>query len=187
MRLSNEQVDVLLRAIQPHRVSELDGMSYVEAWDVRAMLIRVFGFAGWSLIETSPTTLVYEQETTTKAGKPAWKVAYRASLELVLHIDRVRGSANYCGTAVGEAIMPDFKRGDAHDMAIKTAESGALKRAAINLGDQFGLSLYRGGSLEPVVRKLVLGRGNTRGSDDETAGVHSHEGITRDIHGSRSG
>ena len=51
--------------------------------------------------------------------------------------------------------MPDFKRGDAHDMAIKTAETQALKRAAINLGDQFGLSLYKKGSTGPLVRKIV--------------------------------
>jgi hypothetical protein len=36
-------------------------------------------------------------------------------------------------------------------MAIKTAESDALKRAAINLGTQFGLSLYNNGSLRDVV------------------------------------
>ena len=36
-------------------------------------------------------------------------------------------------------------------MAIKTAESDALKRAASNLGDQFGLSLYNNGSSAPVV------------------------------------
>jgi hypothetical protein len=36
-------------------------------------------------------------------------------------------------------------------MAIKTAESDALKRAAINLGDQFGLSLYNNGATAPVV------------------------------------
>jgi hypothetical protein len=36
-------------------------------------------------------------------------------------------------------------------MAIKTAESDALKRAAINLGTQFGLSLYNNGSPKDVV------------------------------------
>jgi recombination DNA repair RAD52 pathway protein len=36
-------------------------------------------------------------------------------------------------------------------MAIKSAESDALKRAAINLGTQFGLSLYNNGSLRDVV------------------------------------
>ena len=46
-------------------------------------------------------------------------------------------------------------RGDAHDFAIKNADSYALKRAAKDLGDQFGLSLYNKGSLEPVVRTSV--------------------------------
>ena len=36
-------------------------------------------------------------------------------------------------------------------MAVKTAESDALKRAAINLGTQFGLSLYDNGSRADVV------------------------------------
>ena len=153
MRVTPQQLQVLLNGIQPHRVSNLDGMSYLEAWDIRAMLTRIWGFAGWSLLETSPTTLVYEQETTTKAGKPAWKVAYRANMALVVH--GTEGDTSYAGAAVGEAIMPDFKRGDAHDMAIKTAESQALKRCAMNLGDQFGLSLYNNGSLEAVIRKIV--------------------------------
>jgi hypothetical protein len=38
---------------------------------------------------------------------------------------------------------------------VKTAESDALKRAAICLGDQFGLSLYNNGSTAPVVRALI--------------------------------
>lgn len=40
-------------------------------------------------------------------------------------------------------------------MAIKTAESDALKRAAINLGTQFGLSLYDNGSMKDVVGKTL--------------------------------
>ena len=40
-------------------------------------------------------------------------------------------------------------------MAVKTAESDAFKRAAINLGDQFGLSLYNNGSLKPVVGRTL--------------------------------
>jgi hypothetical protein len=41
-------------------------------------------------------------------------------------------------------------------MAIKTAESDAFKRAAINLGDQFGLSLYNNGSTQPVVKQTLV-------------------------------
>lgn len=51
------------------------------------------------------------------------------------------------------ANLPD--PGEAHDMAVKTAESDAFKRAAINLGDNFGLSLYNNGSVAPVVRATI--------------------------------
>lgn len=147
MSLNEEQFEALLQGINPARVSEVQGMSHVEAYDIRAMLIRIFGFTGFSLTETSPTEMLYEMETSTKQGKPAFKVAYRASIRLTI------GDCAYDGTAVGEATMPDFKRGDCHDMAIKTAESQALKRCAINLGDQFGLSLYNNGQTAPTVRK----------------------------------
>jgi hypothetical protein len=40
-------------------------------------------------------------------------------------------------------------------MAIKTAESQAFKRCAINLGDQFGLSLYNNGGTGSVVRAVL--------------------------------
>jgi hypothetical protein len=41
-------------------------------------------------------------------------------------------------------------------MAIKTAESQAFKRAAINLGDQFGLGLYNGGSTASTVKDTLV-------------------------------
>lgn len=167
MRLTAEQTEVLLRGIVRSRVKERDGMSYVETWDIRAMMNRVFGFCGWSLISTSPTTLVFEREWAVgKEKKPGVKVAYKAELELIVHTPD--GDARYAGTAIGEATMPDYKVGDAHDMAAKSAESGALKRAATNLGDQFGLSLYKG-TLDPVVRRIVgfNPSGDTREGHDD--------------------
>jgi len=154
--LTDEQINVLLLPIKPGRVHQVEGMSHVEGYDIRAMLIRVFGFGGWDEIALESTDLLYEQPTQTRAGKDAFKVAYRASRRLVVRDPEGNVVGCYDGSAVGEAIMPDFKRGDAHDMAIKTAETQAHKRAAINLGDQFGLSLYRkGGSSAPLVRKVV--------------------------------
>lgn len=153
MRLTDEQIEVLLKGIVASRVKSLEGMSYVESYDIRAMMNRVFGFCEWSLIDTAPAVCVYEVETQLRSGKPGWNVAYRAHLALIVHTQD--GDATYAGSAVADSTMPDYKRGDAHDMALKSAESGALKRAATNLGDQFGLSLYRDGSLEPVVRRVV--------------------------------
>ena len=150
-RLTREQQRVLLRPINPSRVAQDDaGFSHLQAWDVRAHLIRVFGFGTWSA-DLLTIDFMYEQETTTRAGKPAWKVGYRAVVRLTLHDT----GATYTEAAAGEAILPDFKRGDAHDMAIKTAESQALKRCATNLGTQFGLSLYDNGNVHDVVRGVL--------------------------------
>ena len=153
--LTEQQIIVLLQGIAPSRVAVMDGYSHMEGYDVRAMLIRMFGFAGWDDIAIEPAALLYEDETTTRAGKPAYKIAYRATRRLNIRDFEGNGLASYDGSAVGESIMPDFKRGDAHDMAIKTAETQALKRCVTNLGDQFGLSLYNKGSINPLVRKIV--------------------------------
>jgi hypothetical protein len=155
MPLTNEQTAVLLQAIAPSRVAVLDGMSHLEGYDVRAMLTRMFGFCNWDEVSLEPTTILYEHETTTRAGKPAYKVAYRATRRIAVRDFDGNPLCHHDGSAVGESIMPDFKRGDAHDMAIKTAETQALKRCAINLGDQFGLSLYNKGATGPVVRKII--------------------------------
>lgn len=155
--LTPTQIEVLLRDLGQWRVHNRDGQSHMEAWDIRAMLTRAFGFARWSEEAFEPTTLLYEQETTTKQGKPAYKIAYRATRRLYINAPDGSLLAYYDGTAVGEAIMPDFKRGDGHDFAIKKAESQALKRCAINLGTQFGLGLYRDGQLEDVVKVTLVG------------------------------
>lgn len=154
--LSDAQVAQLLKPINPSRVAVLDGLSHLEAYDVRAHLIRVFGFGGWSG-DVLDMQCLYEQPTQTSKGKEAFKVAYRCTYRLTI---RIKGQelCSFTEVAVGESLMPDFKRGDCHDMAAKTAESQALKRCAVNLGDQFGLSLYRKGSTVAVV-KATLGHG----------------------------
>ena len=150
--LTRSQFDILIKPIKSHRVKVREGLSYLEAWDVRAHLIRVFGFGGWSA-DVTDMQLLYEVETKTKQGKDAYKVAYRATLRLTIP----QVGCTYTESAVGESTMPDFKRGDCHDMAIKTAASQAFKRAAMNLGTQFGLSLYDGGNQNDVVGAVAEG------------------------------
>lgn len=146
--LTPQQYDFLTQGIGENRVSRKQGQSHVEAWDVRRHLIRVFGFGGFD-IETIRCDLVREIET--KQGERSrWTVVYRAEVRLT--VKAVDGSvlARYEDGATGDAInQPSI--GDAHDFAMKTALSQALKRCAVNLGDQFGLSLYNGGEPAPVV------------------------------------
>lgn len=148
MALSRKQHDVLLRPLNASRVSQRSqsgrSLSYLEAWDVKAHLIRIFGFGGFSS-EVLSADLMFEE----KNEKGQWHVGYKVLLRL--RIESIY--ATYTEAAVGFSTLP--QRGEAHDMAVKTAESDALKRAAINLGDQFGLSLYSNGSLRAVVGTVL--------------------------------
>lgn len=153
--LTKEQIDMLMWELHRARVLSHAGNSYLAAWDVRAMLIRVFGFARWSEQGTQPTTLVYEREITLSNGKEGMAVAYQAHRRLIVCAPSGLELAAYDGSSVGEHRMPMTSLGDCHDNAVKTAESGALKRAAINLGTQFGLGLYDNGRTDEVIRVLA--------------------------------
>ena len=138
----------------------LDGNSYLNQHDVRAMLTRIFGFGGWSEIAVEPTTLVFEDLDTTVGGKgnerPGVSVCYIAHRRLIIYSPHGMEVCRHDGTGTHTATMGIRARGDAHDSAAKSADSAALKRAAINLGDQFGLGLYNNGSTDPLVKRLVL-------------------------------
>ena len=152
MSLRKNQTDQLLKGINPSRVGkDGKGFAHLEAWDVRAHLIRIFGFANWSaeLIEMEP---IFETSIE-KDGKTRWTVAYRATMRLTIFTGGFE-NAVYTEAAVGDSTN-NPGRADAHDMAIKTAESQAFKRCAINLGDQFGLSLYNSGGTGSVVRAVL--------------------------------
>ena len=148
LKLNARQYEQLLKPLNDTRVAKRGQagrqLSYLEAWDVKAHLIRIFGFGGWSA-EVLSADLAFED----KNEKGQWNVGYKVILQLTVGDYANGGSVMYTEAAVGSATLP--QRGEAHDMAIKTAESDALKRAAINLGTQFGLSLYNNGSLRDVV------------------------------------
>jgi DNA recombination protein Rad52 len=175
--MNDKQLKQLFAPINPRRVKKLQGkFSYLETWDVIAHLNRIFGFLGWDK-EVKTAELVFESESNDR-----WTVCYRATVRLVVNADlyATRKISEDCAT--GEASNQP-KRGEAHDLALKTAVSEALKRAAKDLGNQFGLSLYDNGSTASVVgmslayptqdgEKDAEGRGQTPGQadDDEAAG-----------------
>lgn len=163
LHLNDEQYQRLLMPLDPGRVSSRSvkgrSLSYVEASDIKRWLIRVFGFGGFDvrLLECS---LAFEQEKPQSSGSGVnWNVGYKAHVQLQVRDER-HGMATYTEAAVGFASLPD--RGEAHDMAVKTAESDALKRCAIYLGTQFGLSLYFG-TQDDVVRRTLAGAGEGSG------------------------
>lgn len=143
--LNDAQYAQLLKPLNPSRIAKRQqagrNLSYLEAWDVKAHMNRIFGFLNWSA-DVISAEIAFESE---KDGK--WNVGYKVVLCL-----QVNG-ASYTEAAVGSSTLP--QRGEAHDMAVKTAESDAFKRAAINLGTQFGLSLYDNGSTKDVIGRTL--------------------------------
>lgn len=170
-----EQIAVLLAPIKEHRVGR-DGknFSHVEAYELRAHLNRILGFARWSEDVTTQECVFESSEV--KTGKSnreyiAWTVCYRSLVRLTVCAPDGTVLATYTEGATGDA-QNQPSRADAHDLAAKTSASQAFKRCCMNLGDSFGLSLYRKGSLEALVKvTLVNGQGGTAGS---------HEGDVQD-------
>lgn len=154
--ISNEQMRVLLGPINTRFVKrDPGGHSYLEQHQVRAQLTRIFGFGGWSLRQLHDPRLLFEITegvTVGKEKKPGVRIGYLSSVAIVIHgNDR---DVEYQGVATGVATMGVNAIGDAHDSALKTSDSGALKRAAMCLGDQFGLGLYDDGNTTAFVHKV---------------------------------
>ncbi|WP_328934188.1 MULTISPECIES: Rad52/Rad22 family DNA repair protein [unclassified Streptomyces] len=177
-KLTDQQVGFLLQPISSKRVRDLRGMSHLEAWDVRRQLIRVFGFDGFT-VETISLDLVSERET--QAGSNRWTIVYRAQVRLTVKATDGRPLTLFEDAAAGQALNQP-KLGDAHDLAMKTALSQALKRCAVNLGDQFGLSLYNDGSQDAVVMRSLayMGEPVQESEDVPVGGEPSPQGESPD-------
>jgi hypothetical protein len=155
MSLTNEQINALLAPIDAGRVREVRGNAHVEAWDDRRWLLRIFGWGGFA-IETLECELVSQRSVwdDEKSMKGRHSVVYRVQARLIIKDADGREVTHFDDGATGDSVnQPSL--GDAHDQALKTAMSQALKRCCVNLGDQFGLSLYNGGRTVPVVGRSL--------------------------------
>lgn len=177
-RFTAEQLVTMMLPISQNRVSHRSqgsaSLSYVEAHDIKNMLIRIFGFGGFDSEVIASDIKGGEWFVSAKSGKDNVKVLATATVRITIH-PPARPTAvefhpvRYAETAASSQTGAD--EGDTADFAIKTAESDAFKRAAIFLGTQFGLSLYASGSrddqvvmiFEPTQKELLaLGRERAR-------------------------
>jgi hypothetical protein len=154
--LNNAQLELLFAPLSPGRVRSLSGNSHLEAWDVRRWLLRIFGYGGFD-IETLECAVVSERSVWNEQNPLNGRhtVVYRVQVRLTVRDPDGHVLAFFDDGATGDGInQPSLQK--AHDFALKTAMSQALKRAAVNLGDQFGLSLYdKGRSGETTVGRSV--------------------------------
>lgn len=167
------QLDYLLRPLDARRVSQDGkGFNHLEAWDVRRTLIRFLGFGGWSYTNNTQLVREIEHPPANPGGRSRWTVVYRTKLRLEIFDPHGNRLAFFEEYAAGDAANQS-SLGDAHDQAIKTAESQALKRCATNLGDAFGLSLYDGGG-------RLLDNGTVQPVVQATLDVHGAAPVVRD-------
>lgn len=148
------QTKQLLAPIRAQRVlRDPRGNSHVSQQDITAHLIRVFGYGNfgtellnYECIFETPHDLAKHEASDPKTK---YTVAYRAHMRLTVFDERHNLVSQYEDASVGDA--QNLVRQDAHDLALKSAISLAKKRCCINLGDQFGLSLYNKGQMEALV------------------------------------
>ncbi len=136
MPFSDAQVKLLSSKLNEKvvRTRQQRGMtlSYIEGWHVIAEANRVFGFEGWDR-ETVAAECIWQD-----AKREPKACAYAAKVRI-----RVRaGDTIVCreGSGVGHGIGATI--GEAHESAIKEAETDATKRALATFGNLFGLALY---------------------------------------------
>lgn len=111
-------------------------VSYIEGWHAIAEANRIFGFDGW-MRETMDTRCVFDGMRKTRNGdKPAASYVARVRVTVLVG-DRciIRD-----GTGAGSGFGNDA--GEAHESAVKEAETDAMKRALMTFGNPFGLALY---------------------------------------------
>jgi len=135
---SDETKSALAAKLSPANVKSREQggskVSYIEGWHVIAEANRIFGFDNWTR-ETIDIKCVSEREREIGKQKvPGWGVTYLCKARVI-----VDGVARE-GCGAGHGIDRDL--GQAHESAIKEAETDAMKRAFMTFGNPFGLALY---------------------------------------------
>lgn len=140
MTFSPEQKEALRAPLSRDNVKEREQagrkLSYIEGWVAIKEANRIFGFDGWNR-ETIDLKCV--AEAARKIGRPpnqrdGWGVTYTAKVRITVGKIVREG----CGT--GHGIDADL--GQAHESALKEAETDAMKRCLMTFGNPFGLALY---------------------------------------------
>ena len=122
------------RANVQYRNQSNRSFSYLEGWHVIAEANRIFGFDGWQR-ETIELKCVCERERNIgRDGRTGWGVTYTAKVRIQV------GAIIREGSGAGHGIDADL--GQAHESALKEAETDAMKRALMTFGNPFGLALY---------------------------------------------
>ena len=116
------------------KTREQDGttLSYVEGWHAIAEANRIFGFDSWDRQTIMPNCIWQ----TVQRGQTV--CLYSAKVRVTVRAGDTVTTREGIGTGLGRSHAPE----QAHEMALKVAETDATKRALATFGNPFGLALY---------------------------------------------
>ena len=158
MALTDPQVRQLRAKLDARHVKtrQANGtdLHYVEGWHVIAEANRIFGYDAWDR-RTLSTNCVWSG-----AASQHYAAAYIAKVRVSRACREVTIVREGSGTGEAKAPTP----GQAHELALKGAETDATKRALATFGNPFGLALYdreqvacsktRGAKVAPPLRAV---------------------------------
>ena len=113
-------------------------LSYIEGWHAIAEANRIFGFGAWDRALVSCECVSQKERKIGRQQKDGWGVTYTARVRILVRHDG--GETIREGMGAGHGIDVDL--GQAHESAVKEAETDAMKRALMTFGNPFGLALY---------------------------------------------
>jgi hypothetical protein len=136
MALSDTQICQLRAKLEAKHVKtrKANGtdLHYVEGWHVIAEANRIFGYDAWDR-RTLGSHCVWSGPSGAYHG-----AAYTAKVRVSVRAGDITIVREGSGTGEGTAPTP----GQAHELALKGAETDATKRALATFGNPFGLALY---------------------------------------------
>ncbi len=136
MSFTDTQVSALASKLSGKHVTtrQANGMtlSYIEGWHAIAEANRIFGFDGWD----RQTVTIKCVDDGLSRGRHV--CSYIARVRVRVRAGEVEICREGCGSGHGVGPTP----GEAHESAIKEAETDAMKLALATFGNLFGLALY---------------------------------------------
>jgi hypothetical protein len=151
----------------------------ITGWQVIAEANRIFGFDGWQRQTIAVRCVAQAERTIGRDQKPGWGVTYTARVRVTVTAGGLPPLIRE-GSGAGHGIDVDL--GQAHESALKEAETDAMKRALMTFGNPFGLALYdkaqrqvssaagqgdgaqRPGGQRPAVSRLAAGAPSAAGA-----------------------
>ncbi len=130
-QVKNLEAKLDSKYVRTRRVEDTT-LAYVEGWHVVAEANRIFGYDAWDR-HTLSTRCVWSDATNHR-----YAAAYTAKVRIAVRAGAIVITREGCGSGSAKASTP----GEAHELALKAAETDATKRALATFGNPFGLALY---------------------------------------------